>query len=62
LAVIHGDLKPENILITGYNWLFISDFLQFKPTFIQKDDWKVFNLFYGENSNSCYFAPERFIE
>jgi phosphoinositide-3-kinase, regulatory subunit 4 len=58
----HGDIKPENFLITGYNWVFLSDILPYKPTYIQKDNWKTFNIYFGENNNACYFAPERFVE
>lgn len=31
--ITHGDLKIENILLTSYNWILLSDFANFKPTF-----------------------------
>jgi phosphoinositide-3-kinase regulatory subunit 4 len=31
--IAHGDLKIENILLTSYNWVLLSDFANFKPTF-----------------------------
>ena len=31
--IVHGDLKIENILLTSYNWVLLSDFANFKPTF-----------------------------
>ena len=33
LGITHGDLKIENILLTSYNWILLSDFANFKPTF-----------------------------
>jgi phosphoinositide-3-kinase regulatory subunit 4 len=33
-GICHGDIKCENVLVTSWNWAFLSDFAQFKPTYI----------------------------
>lgn len=32
--VCHGDLKSENVLLSSSNWLQITDFAPFKPTYL----------------------------
>lgn len=33
-GVCHGDIKSENVLVTSGNWLLLTDFAPFKPTFL----------------------------
>lgn len=33
-GIWHGDLKCENVLVTSWDWLFLSDFASYKPTFL----------------------------
>jgi phosphoinositide-3-kinase regulatory subunit 4 len=49
---VHGDIKPDNIVMTSYNWLFLTDQVPYKPTFLREDDLKVYNLFFGELDNN----------
>ena len=49
-------------MVTGHNWLFITDILQYKPTMVEDTKWKHYNMYYGEDNSRCYFAPERFVE
>jgi phosphoinositide-3-kinase regulatory subunit 4 len=35
-GVRHGDIKSENVLITSWNWVLLTDFAIFKPTFLRK--------------------------
>lgn len=57
----HGDIKSENILVTSWNWVYITDFASFKPTFLPLDNPSDFAFFYDTSGRrSCYVAPERF--
>ncbi len=59
--VIHGDIKTENCLVTSWNWLVLSDFASFKPTYIPDDDPTDFQFYFDSmNRRKCYLAPERF--
>lgn len=59
--VAHGDIKSENILVTSWNWIYITDFASFKPTFFPLDNPSDFAYFYDiSGRRSCYVAPERF--
>lgn len=33
-GICHGDIKCENVLVTSANWVYLSDFAPYKPTFI----------------------------
>jgi serine/threonine protein kinase len=60
-GVCHGDLKTENILLTSWNWVYVTDFSPFKPTYLPEDNTSDF-YYYFETANRprCYIAPERF--
>jgi phosphoinositide-3-kinase regulatory subunit 4 len=37
-GVCHGDIKCENVLVTSWNWVFITDFACYKPTYLPADN------------------------
>jgi len=34
VQVCHGDIKSENVMVTSWNWVLITDFASFKPTYL----------------------------
>lgn len=63
VKVCHGDVKSENIMITGWNWLLLTDFASFKPTYLPEDNPSDFSYFFDTSRRrTCYIAPERFVE
>jgi phosphoinositide-3-kinase, regulatory subunit 4 len=59
--VSHGDIKSENILVTSWNWVYLSDFASFKPTYLPLDDPSEFSYYFDTSGRrTCYIAPERF--
>lgn len=42
----------------------MTDLVCYKPAYIDSEDTKSYNLYFGEleNNNRCYFAPERFCD
>jgi serine/threonine protein kinase len=54
-----GDIKCENVLVTSWNWLYLTDFASFKPTYIPDDDPSDFSFFFDTGGRRrCYLAPE----
>jgi hypothetical protein len=37
-GVCHGDIKCENVMVTSWNWLFLTDFASYKPTYLPADN------------------------
>ena len=61
LNVYHGDIKTENIMLTSWNWVFLTDFGNYKPVIIEEDSPIEFsNYFDRSGRRTCYVAPERF--
>lgn len=61
--ICHGDIKLENILITSWNWVLLSDFASYKPTYLPVDNPADFTYFFDTSRRrACYVAPERFLE
>lgn len=59
--VSHGDIKSENILVTSWNWVYLTDFASYKPTYLPLDDPSDFSFFFDTSGRrACYIAPERF--
>ncbi|KAJ3716433.1 hypothetical protein C8R42DRAFT_697915 [Lentinula raphanica] len=59
--VSHGDIKSENILVTSWNWVYLTDFASYKPTYLPLDDPSDFSFFFDTSGRrTCYIAPERF--
>lgn len=57
----HGDIKTENVLVTSWNWIYLTDFASFKPTYLPLDDPSTFSYYFDTSSRrTCYLAPERF--
>ncbi|CAJ0607230.1 unnamed protein product [Cylicocyclus nassatus] len=60
--VCHGDLKSQNILLSSSNWLQITDFAPFKPSYLPHDNPSSFTFFFDTSRHQhCYLAPERFL-
>lgn len=63
LGVCHGDIKLENIMVTGWNWVLLTDFASFKPTYLPEDNPADFSYFFDTSRRrTCYIAPERFVK
>lgn len=45
-GVCHGDIKLENIMITSWNWVLLTDFASFKPTYLPEDNPADFSYFF----------------
>lgn len=59
--ISHGDIKSENILVTSWNWIYLTDFASYKPTYLPFDDPSDFSFFFDTSGRrTCYIAPERF--
>jgi phosphoinositide-3-kinase regulatory subunit 4 len=57
-------VKPENVMVTSWNWVFLTDFASFKPTFLPADNDVSLLFYYFEpvkNRSRCCLAPERFV-
>ncbi len=62
-GVCHGDIKMENVMISSWNWVLLTDFASFKPTFLPEDNPAEFSYFFDTSRRrTCYIAPERFKE
>lgn len=62
-GICHGDIKQENIMVTSWNWIFLTDFAPFKPTYIPEDDPADYNYYFcaiDATRRGCSVAPERF--
>ncbi|XP_043922670.1 phosphoinositide 3-kinase regulatory subunit 4 [Protopterus annectens] len=63
VGVRHGDIKTENVMVTSWNWVLLTDFASFKPTFLPEDNPADFNYFFDTSRRrTCYIAPERFVD
>eukprot|EP00058_Branchiostoma_floridae_P025412 XP_002610902.1 hypothetical protein BRAFLDRAFT_115340 [Branchiostoma floridae] len=63
LKVCHGDIKTENVMVTGWNWVLLTDFASFKPTYLPEDHPADFSYFFDTSRRRvCYIAPERFVD
>uniref|UniRef100_A0A8D8G8I8 non-specific serine/threonine protein kinase n=1 Tax=Culex pipiens TaxID=7175 RepID=A0A8D8G8I8_CULPI len=61
--ICHGDIKLENIMITAWNWILLSDFASFKPTYLPEDNPADYSFFFDTSRRrTCYIAPERFVK
>ena len=59
--ICHGDLKCENILCTSWNWIFLTDFAFYKPTYLPADNPADYSHFFDTgHRRRCYLACERF--
>lgn len=37
-GVCHGDIKSENVMVTSWNWVLLTDFAPYKPTYLPADN------------------------
>lgn len=59
--VYHGDLKAENVVVTSWNWVYITDFSSYKPTYLTDNNPEDFGIFFDSSGRRvCNVAPERF--
>ncbi|CAD5215397.1 unnamed protein product [Bursaphelenchus xylophilus] len=59
--ICHGDIKSHNIVLSSSNWLELTDFAPFKPSFVPYDNPSSFTYFFDTSRRrTCYLAPERF--
>ncbi|GLE06267.1 hypothetical protein PINS_up015514, partial [Pythium insidiosum] len=50
-------------MVTSWNWIFLTDFAPFKPTYIPEDDPADYNYYFcaiDATRRGCSVAPERF--
>ncbi|XP_077298369.1 vacuolar protein sorting 15 isoform X2 [Arctopsyche grandis] len=63
VGICHGDIKLENIMLTSWNWVLLTDFASFKPTFLPEDNPADYSYFFDTSRRRlCYVAPERFVK
>ena len=63
LNICHGDLKLENIMLTSWNWVVLTDFASFKPTYLPEDNPADYSYFFDTSRRDiCCIAPERFVK
>lgn len=51
LEFFHGNITPDNILIDSLDWVFLTDMLFFRESYLIEDDHKINNAFYGDFIN-----------
>lgn len=60
-GIRHGDIKTENVLVTSWNWVYLTDFAFFKPTYLPENNPADFSYYFDTSfRRTCYLAPERF--
>lgn len=60
-GIHHGDIKTENVLVTSWNWVYLTDFAFFKPTYLPENNPATFSYYFDTSfRRTCYLAPERF--
>lgn len=37
-GVCHGDIKSENVMVTSWNWVLLTDWAPYKPTYLPADN------------------------
>ena len=48
-------------MVTSWNWIYLSDFASYKPTYIPEDNPADFSFYFDSGGRrTCYLAPERF--
>ncbi|KZS96937.1 WD40 repeat-like protein [Sistotremastrum niveocremeum HHB9708] len=61
--ISHGDVKSSNILVTSWNWVYLTDFASYKPTYLPLKDPADFSFYFDTSGRrTCYVAPERFYD
>ncbi|EEB17192.1 Phosphoinositide 3-kinase regulatory subunit, putative [Pediculus humanus corporis] len=61
VGVCHGDIKLENLMVTSWNWILLTDFASYKPSYLPEDNPADYSYFFDTSRRrTCYIAPERF--
>lgn len=54
-------MKTENVMVTSWNWIYLTDFSEYKPVHLPQNNPSDFSFFFDTSSRrNCYVAPERF--
>ena len=51
IQVCHGDIKLENVMLTSWNWVLLTDFASFKPTYLPENNPADFSYFFDTSRN-----------
>jgi phosphoinositide-3-kinase regulatory subunit 4 len=60
----HGDIKTDNVVVTSWNWVLLTDFAPYKPTYLPSENLGDYQFFFTAETNEihgCYLAPEKFV-
>ena len=60
LKIYHGNVRTSNFLVTSYDYLMLTDFANYKPTYILEDTEQglaEFRLFYSSSLDKCNLSP-----
>jgi len=60
----HGDIKTDNVVVTSWNWVLLTDFGPYKPTYLPSENLGDYQFFFTAETNEidgCYLAPEKFV-
>jgi serine/threonine protein kinase len=59
-GVCHGDIKCENVMVTSWNWLLLTDFASYKPTYLPADNpvsWSGDRVPFPEHTHVAVVSP-----
>jgi phosphoinositide-3-kinase regulatory subunit 4 len=62
LKIFHGNIRTSNFLLTSYDYLMLTDFANYKPTYILEDTEQglaEFRLFYPSSLEKCNLSPDK---
>ncbi|KAJ1678128.1 Serine/threonine-protein kinase, partial [Spiromyces aspiralis] len=63
VGACHGSIRTENVLLTSWNWVYLTDYAPYKPTYLPADDPAIFSYYFDTSMRRvCYVAPERFYD
>jgi hypothetical protein len=63
--IYHGNIRTSNFLLNNYQYLYLTDFASYKPTYILLDTeqgLREFRLFYASSLDKCNIPPEKLVE
>lgn len=60
LGLFHGEIFPSKIYLTNFDQIHLLTMGFIVPQFFAIDDYASFDLFYPQDEEKCFIAPERF--